>query len=103
MFACRCIRPNTTWITNHGSIICLQLCKDLKEIFIDITSDEELLTRIMKESDLLESTSEAIRMIKQGAVRVNDEKVSDTKFCLQKGTKYLVQVGKKRAANITLN
>ena len=36
----------------------------------------------MKESDLLESTSEAIRMIKQGAVRVNDEKVSDTKFCL---------------------
>ena len=57
----------------------------------------------MKESDLLESTSEAIRMIKQGAVRVNDEKVSDTKFCLQKGTKYLVQVGKKRAANITLN
>ena len=80
-----------------------KISQDLKEIFIDITSDEELLTRIMKESDLLESTSEAIRMIKQGAVRVNDEKVSDTKFCLQKGTKYLVQVGKKRAANITLN
>ena len=80
-----------------------KISQDLKEIFIDITSDEELLTRIMKESDLLESTSEAIRMIKQGAVRVNDEKVSDIKFCLQKGTKYLVQVGKKRAANITLN
>ena len=80
-----------------------KISQDLKEIFIDITSDEELLTRIMKESDLLESTSEAIRMIKQGAVKVNDEKVSDTKFCLQKGTKYLVQVGKKRAANITLN
>ena len=80
-----------------------KISQDLKEIFIDITSDEELLTRVMKESALLESTSEAIRMIKQGAVRVNDEKVSDTKFCLQKGTKYLVQVGKKRAANITLN
>ena len=80
-----------------------KISQDLKEILIDITSDEELLTRIMKESDLLESTSEAIRMIKQGAVKVNDEKVSDTKFCLQKGTKYLVQVGKKRAANITLN
>ena len=80
-----------------------KISQELKEIFINITSDEELLTRVMKESDLLESTSEAIRMIKQGAVRVNDEKVSDTKFCLQKGTKYLVQVGKKRAANITLN
>ena len=80
-----------------------KISQDLKEIFIDITSDEELLTRVMKESALLESTSEAIRMIKQGAVRVNDEKVSDTIFCLQKGTKYLVQVGKKRAANITLN
>ena len=42
-------------------------------------------------------------MIKQGAVKVNDEKVVDTKFMLKKGTSNLVQVGKKKAAKIIIN
>ena len=79
------------------------ISQDLEEISINIDSDSELITRILKESNLLTSTSEAIRMIKQGAIKVNDEKVVDTKFMLKKGTSNLVQVGKKKAATIIIN
>ena len=79
------------------------ISQDLEEISISIDPDSELITRVLKESNLLTSTSEAIRMIKQGAIKVNDEKVVDTKFMLKKGTSNLVQVGKKKAAKIIIN
>lgn len=79
------------------------ISQDLEELSISIDSDSELVTRILKESNLLASTSEAIRLIKQGAIKVNDEKVVDTKFMLKKGTSNLVQVGKKKAATINIH
>ena len=44
-----------------------------------------------------------MRMIKQGAVKVNEEKVLDNKFKIKKGTSNLVQVGKKKAAKIIID
>ena len=79
------------------------ISQDLEEVIVTIESESELLTRILKESNLLKSTSEALRLIKQSAIKVNDEKVSDTKFMLKKGTSNLVQVGKKKAAKIIVN
>jgi tyrosyl-tRNA synthetase len=79
------------------------ISQDLEEVVVTIESESELLTRILKESNLLTSTSEAIRLIKQSAIKVNDEKVSDTKFILKKGTSHLVLVGKKKAAKIIVN
>ena len=79
------------------------ISQDLEEVVVTIESESELLTRILKESNLLKSTSEALRLIKQGAIKVNDEKVSDTKFMLKKGTSNLVLVGKKKAAKIIVN
>lgn len=79
------------------------ISQDLEEVVVTIESESELLTRILKESNLLTSTSEAIRLIKQSAIKVNDEKVSDTKFMLKKGTSSLVLVGKKKAAKIIVN
>ena len=79
------------------------ISQELEEISLNINPAEELLTRILKESNLLKSTSEAIRMIKQGAVKVNEEKVTDTNFCLKKGTSNLVTVGKKKAEKININ
>ena len=76
------------------------ISQDLEEVVVTIESESELLTRILKESNLLKSTSEALRLIKQSAIKVNDEKVSDTKFMLKKGTSNLVLVGKKKAAKI---
>ena len=79
------------------------ISQDLEEVVVTIESESELLTRILKESNLLKSTSEALRLIKQSAIKVNDEKVSDTKFMLKKGTSNLVLVGKKKAAKIIIN
>ena len=78
------------------------ISQELDEINIEIPEDSELLTRVLKESELLKSTSDAIRMIKQGAIKVNDERVSDPKFSLKKGSSNLVLVGKKKAARINI-
>ena len=78
------------------------ISQELDEINIEIPEDSELLTRVLKESELLKSTSDAIRMIKQGAIKVNDERVSDPKFSLKKGSSNLVLVGKKKAAKINI-
>ena len=76
------------------------ISQDIEEININIENDSELLTRIIKESKLLSSTSEALRMIQQGAVKLNDEKVSEGKTTVQKGSSNLIQVGKKKVAKI---
>ena len=78
------------------------ISQELDEINFEIAENSELLTRVLKESELLKSTSDAIRMIKQGAIKVNDERVSDPKFLLKKGSSNLVLVGKKKAARINI-
>ena len=78
------------------------ISQEIEEINLIIDSESELLTRIIKESALLSSTSEALRMIKQGAVKLNDEKVLDAKLTLQKGSSNIIQVGKKKVAKIFL-
>ena len=78
------------------------ISQEIEEIKLIIDSESELLTRIIKESALLGSTSEALRMIKQGAVKLNDEKVLDAKLTLQKGSSNIIQVGKKKVAKIFL-
>jgi tyrosyl-tRNA synthetase len=53
------------------------------------------LPQVMKNVGLVKSTSEAIRLIKQGGVKLNGSTVTDTKTMLQQG-KHLIQVGKRR-------
>jgi len=77
--------------------------ENIENIVISIHGKEELLTRILKDSGLLKSTSEAMRLIKQGGVKVDGEKVSGDKYKLIKGKENLIQVGKKKIAKITLN
>jgi len=60
------------------------------------------LVRALTEAQLTASTSEARRLITQGAVKVNGEKVSDLKAELPVGTQ-VVQVGKLRAARLTVH
>ena len=52
---------------------------------------------------MVKSTSEAIRLIEQGAVKVEGEKVLKKDFPLSKGKAYLLQVGKRKIANILLS
>jgi len=58
------------------------------------------LVTIIKDAGLTASTSEARRMIKQGAVKVDQERVSDLDLTLRAGTDIVLQVGKRRFARV---
>ncbi len=60
------------------------------------------LYQALKQASLTASTSEALRMIEQGGVRINGEKVSDRALKLGKGT-FVIQVGKRKFARLVLS
>ena len=61
------------------------------------------VANLLKDAELVKSTSEAMRMIKQGAVKVDGEKVLDNKQVFAKGKSYVFQVGKRRFARISVS
>ena len=73
----------------------------LPEKSVDGGGKPVLLVRALTEAQLTASTSDARRLITQGAVKVGGEKVSDLKAELPVGT-HVVQVGKLRAARLTV-
>ena len=60
------------------------------------------ITQLLKQLDLVPSTNEANRLIEQGGVKVNGDRVSDRALKLAKGGTYVVQVGKRKFARVTL-
>jgi tyrosyl-tRNA synthetase len=60
------------------------------------------ITQLLKQLDLVPSTTEANRLIEQGGVKVNGDRVSDRMLKLAKGGTYVVQVGKRKFARVTL-
>jgi len=60
---------------------------------------EVWIPRILKSSGLVKSTGEAIRLIKQGGVRVNGERFLDPQENLPRG-EYILQIGKRRFLRI---
>ncbi|MFT7259261.1 MAG: tyrosyl-tRNA synthetase [Glaciecola sp.] len=71
---------------------------------VEITMDAEgiAIGNLLKLADLVASTSDAMRMIKQGAVKIDGEKVSDTRLVLQEKGESVYQVGKRKFARIRL-
>jgi tyrosyl-tRNA synthetase len=60
------------------------------------------IAHLLKEAGLVGSTSEAFRMIKQGAVRVDGERIEDRGLEFAAGTCHVYQVGKRKFARVTL-
>lgn len=60
------------------------------------------IANLLKEAGLTGSTSEALRMIRQGAARIDGEKISDPQLEISAGTTQIYQVGKRRFARVTL-
>ena len=69
---------------------------------LTLTEDTIAIGNLLKETQLTSSTSEAMRLVKQGAVKVDDEKITDPKLQLDKGKSYLVQVGKRKFLTVQL-
>jgi tyrosyl-tRNA synthetase len=61
------------------------------------------IAQAIKEAGLTESIAEAQRMIRQGAVRIDGERLEDERHRLLPGGPYVVQVGKRRAARIRVS
>ena len=70
------------------------------ETFSISLDDDIAIGNLLKESGLVQSTSEAMRLVKQGAVKINDEKIDDPKLSIEKNQELLVQVGKRRFLKI---
>ncbi len=60
------------------------------------------LAHLLKGAGLVSSTSEAFRMIKQGAVRIDGERVEDRGLQIESGSTHIYQVGKRKFARVTL-
>jgi tyrosyl-tRNA synthetase len=75
---------------------------DVPEISIHIEGDDIGIAQLLKLAGLVESTSEAMRAIEQGGVKLDSEKVDDKKLKLNKGVTVVAQVGKRKFAKIAI-
>ncbi|MGO4999237.1 tyrosine--tRNA ligase [Oceanisphaera sp. W20_SRM_FM3] len=74
---------------------------DLPEVTLSVEAEGMAIANLLKEAGLVASTSEALRMIKQGAVKVDGDKLEDGKLLVTAGTA-VYQVGKRKFAKVTL-
>ena len=75
---------------------------DIEEVSLFVSEGSIPLANLLKDCEMTSSTSEAIRMIKQGAVRIDEKKITDTKYKISSGTSAVYQVGKRKFKKITL-
>jgi tyrosyl-tRNA synthetase len=69
------------------------------EMDITVAKKIDWLPQVMKDSGLVKSTSEAIRLIKQGGVKINDEAVTDPDTRLKQG-EHIIKVGKRKFCKV---
>jgi tyrosyl-tRNA synthetase len=75
---------------------------DVIEVLLHTGDDGLPLPQALKQAKLTSSTSEALRMIEQGAVKLDGEKVNDKTLRLGKGTQAVLQVGRRKFARVTI-
>jgi tyrosyl-tRNA synthetase len=79
-----------------------QLPDEIPEVVVQLSEAEAPIGFVLREAGLVQSNGEAIRMVKQGAVKMDGEKVADPQLKLGKGVEVLLQVGKRRIAKVTI-
>ncbi len=71
-----------------------------KDVFIEQSGIA--LANLLKDAGLVASTSDAHRMVRQGAVRIDGERISDSRQEVAAGTSHVIRVGKRRIARISV-
>lgn len=79
-----------------------ELPADMPEFALMAIGEGLPIGNMLRDAGLVSSTSEALRMITQGAVRIDGERVSDRGLVIPAGTDHICQVGKRRFAKITV-
>ncbi len=75
---------------------------DMPEISVVTASGSIGIAQLLKQAGLVDSTSDALRMITQGAVKLDGERVSDKALQLKSGTAVVAQVGKRKFSRVTV-
>ncbi len=74
--------------------------EDISSISFDIDGDSMPLVNLLKNTEMVASTSEAARLIKQGGVKIDSKKIADPKLEIKKGSEAIYQVGKRKFLKI---
>jgi len=77
-----------------------QMPDDIESIQVDIEGDSILLVNLLKDTKMIASVSEGNRLIQQGGIKINSEKVEDQKLEVNKGSENIYQVGKRKFLKI---
>ena len=77
-----------------------KLPEDIETFEIDIKNESILLVNLLKDTEMISSVSEGNRLIKQGGIKINQEKVADIKLEISKGSVNIYQVGKRKFLEI---
>ncbi|NJO18346.1 MAG: tyrosine--tRNA ligase [Thioploca sp.] len=80
-----------------------QIPEEMPEVNLTVASTAISITQLLKEAGLTTSTSEAIRMIQQGAVKIDGERISDRALPIPVNSNQVYQVGKRRFARVKVN
>ena len=75
---------------------------DMPEVTVTSMNGHIGIAQMLKQAGLVDSTSEALRMIDQGGVKLDGEKISDKALQLSKGSVLVAQVGKRRFGRIAI-
>jgi tyrosyl-tRNA synthetase len=76
--------------------------RELPQDMPEKTVSETAILKVLKQAELVPSTNEATRLIEQGGVKVNGEKVTDKNLALRRGETVVIQVGKRKFARVRL-
>ncbi len=78
-----------------------QIPDDIAEITLTVGAEGLAIANVLKDAGLTVSTSEAFRMIKQGAVKIDSQKIEDRNRVIAQGNEHIIQVGKRKFAKVT--
>ncbi len=77
--------------------------EEMPEHTVELDVNGIIIGNLLKEVGLVTSTSDAMRMIKSGAVKIDGNKVEDTRLVITEHSTKVYQVGKRKFARVTLN
>ena len=77
-----------------------KMSEDIETFEIDIKNESIPLVNLLKDTEMISSVSEGNRLIKQGGIKINQEKVVDIKLEISKGSMNIYQVGKRKFLKI---
>ena len=74
--------------------------EDIPTVQLEVGDEGIPIANLLKEARLVASTSDGLRMLKQGAVRIDSAKIEDGRLVIGQGSSHIVQVGKRRIAKV---